>query len=230
MGGSRGQLGAFWSTQLAKDAAYAEESTGSKFDKESSSNNESKLDNSYQDNQHFPSRADPSKDANAQSHPVRRSAHAQLHRLAEGKHMKDFEIDYFQKESAGSIKRQSASTTKSSTAFQDEAFNTFVAEFDSKTFSSRIGDIAASHKKEDLEAEVEQLKEQLKQATLERAEMSYKYEKLSAICQSQRQEIQELKQALVACTPSPNRDATRNQAPAGVELSAGKTVISHFCF
>lgn len=223
-----GQLGAFWSTQHAKGAAFAEESTGPKFDEEPASNRASKLDRNYQDNQHFPNRTNPSKDANSQPHPVRRNAHAQSHHMAQGNQPKDFEINYFQKESVGSIERETASTTESSTAFQDVAFNTFVAEFDTTKLGSGVNNNAASHKKLSLEAEVEQLKEQLKQATLEKAEMTSKYEKLSAICRSQRQEIQELKQALASRTPSPNKDAMRSQAPARAESSAGQMVIFHF--
>ncbi|KAK4797300.1 hypothetical protein SAY86_029626 [Trapa natans] len=223
VGEGSGQLGAFWATQHAKDtAAYPHEKGDSKFDNQSSSNNETKLDQSCQDNQHFPSRADPSKDANAQSQPVRRSTHVQLHHIAEDDHPKDFDINHLRKDLMGSLERHSASTTESSTVFQDEAFNTFVAVLDSKTFSSRISNNSTSDKKDPLETEVEQLKEQLKQASLERAEMTSKYEKLSAICRSQRQEIQELKQALAAHTPSPSRDAMRNQPPAGVDSSSGQ--------
>ncbi|KAK4746249.1 hypothetical protein SAY87_012561 [Trapa incisa] len=220
VGEGSGQLGAFWSTQHAKDVATCpQEKGGSKFDKESSSNNESKLDKSCQDNQHFPSRSN-SKDVNAQSHRVQRSANAQLHHLTEGNHPEDFEIGHFRKDTMGSLERLSESTTQSSTVFQDEAFNTFVAESGSKKISYKISNNSTSHEKEALEAEVEQLKEQLKQVTLERARMTSKYEKLSAICQSQRQEIQELKRSLAVHTPS--RDAMRNHPPPGVDFSSGQ--------
>ncbi|XP_031400793.1 AP2-associated protein kinase 1 isoform X1 [Punica granatum] len=219
-GGGGVRLGAFWSTQHAKDAAFAEESAGSKFDEDPTSNRTSRLDGSHQDHQNLANKTRPSKDANAQLHPVHRNAPAMSQHRAEGSHPKDFEINFFQKESVGSTERRTASTNESATAFQDEAFNTFVAEFDSKRLSSAMSNNAKSDKEEDLEAEVEKLKEQLKQATLEKGEMTSKYEKLSAICRSQRQEIQELKQALASRTPSPKKDATGNQAPTRVEPSA----------
>ncbi|KAJ0037378.1 hypothetical protein Pint_24099 [Pistacia integerrima] len=77
-----------------------------------------------------------------------------------------------------------------------------------------------SGKEEALEDEIERLKVQLKQANLEKAEMTSKFEKLSAICRSQRQEIQELKQALAARSASPNKDASRNQISSGNQSSA----------
>lgn len=55
--------------------------------------------------------------------------------------------------------------------------------------------INKSRREEELEAEVEKLKEQLTQTKLAKAEITSKYEKLSAICRSQRNEIHELKLA-----------------------------------
>lgn len=57
--------------------------------------------------------------------------------------------------------------------------------------------------KRDPEAEVDRLKAQLKQANLEKAEITSKYEKLSAICHSQQQDIEKLKHALAAVDSSP---------------------------
>ncbi|KAF2319349.1 hypothetical protein GH714_014956 [Hevea brasiliensis] len=84
------------------------------------------------------------------------------------------------------------------------AFNNFVAEFDSNKLNSKDSN-SKSVKEEELEAEIERLREQLKQANFEKVEMTSKYEKLSSICRSQRQEIQELKQAMATRTPSPNK-------------------------
>jgi AP2-associated kinase len=53
---------------------------------------------------------------------------------------------------------------------------------------------------EHLQVEVDRLKEELEQVRLEKAEITLKYEKLTAICRSQRQEIQELKQILSTAT------------------------------
>ncbi|KAF7079168.1 hypothetical protein CFC21_083440 [Triticum aestivum] len=62
----------------------------------------------------------------------------------------------------------------------------------------------ATGKTSELEDEVSNLKEQLKKTTSEKAEMTAKYEKLSAICRSQRQEIQELKRTVAETTPLPS--------------------------
>ena len=90
--------------------------------------------------------------------------------------------------------------TETKPTFQNEAFNTFVADFNNATSTNKS---SKSWKEEELEAEVFRLREQLKQANLVKTEITSKYEKLSAICRSQRQELQELKQSL-ALTPSPS--------------------------
>lgn len=84
-------------------------------------------------------------------------------------------------------------------------FNSFVADFDTHNLNAAIG------KASELELEVSSLKEQLKKTTLEKDEMTAKYEKLSAICRSQRQEIQELKRTLVEITPPSNKVNSRTQ-------------------
>ncbi|KAI4384676.1 hypothetical protein MLD38_002795 [Melastoma candidum] len=94
---------------------------------------------------------------------------------------------------------------------KDEAFQTFVAEFDNDKLSS------ANYLKASQNAsaeDVEKLKEQLKQADREKAEMTSKYEKLTAICRYQRQEIQELKEALNFKNPSAKGNSLRNQSSA----------------
>ncbi|KAK9669386.1 hypothetical protein RND81_13G126400 [Saponaria officinalis] len=100
--------------------------------------------------------------------------------------------------------------------FENEAFNTFVADFDTSKLSPSV-DSSKSLKGNPLEAEIERLKGELKQANIEKAEITSKYEKLSAICRSQRQELQELKQALAARTPSPNKESVRNLSPVNVQ-------------
>ncbi|OEL37101.1 putative serine/threonine-protein kinase [Dichanthelium oligosanthes] len=86
-----------------------------------------------------------------------------------------------------------------------DPFNSFVADFDTHNLNIAAG------KASELELEVSSLKEQLKKTTLEKAEMTAKYEKLSAICRSQRQEIQELKRALAETTPPSNKVSSRTQ-------------------
>lgn len=89
--------------------------------------------------------------------------------------------------------RESLPRPDKTATFQDDAFNTFVAEFDTSKLNSSTS--SNSSRKESLEEEVERLKELLKQANMEKSDISSKYEKLSAICRTQRQEIMELKQA-----------------------------------
>lgn len=161
-----GPIGAFWSTEHAKDTLVPEEKGATKLNDESSTWKE---DRSRSEKHNLPGKASPSGRENSQANP---------------------------------IKSSSAST------FENEAFNTFVAEFDTSKLSPSSG--TKSRKESSLEAEIDRLQEQLKQANAEKAEITSKYEKLTAICRSQRQELQELKQALAARTPSP-KDSTRNQ-------------------
>ncbi|AQK92406.1 serine/threonine protein kinase 3 [Zea mays] len=88
---------------------------------------------------------------------------------------------------------------------EKDPFNSFVADFDTHNLNIAVG------KASELELEVSNLKEQLKKITLEKAEMTTKHEKLSAICRSQRQEIQELKLTLVEPTPPSNKVSSRTQ-------------------
>ncbi|XVE95323.1 hypothetical protein REPUB_Repub02eG0086800 [Reevesia pubescens] len=190
---SGGQLGAFWSTQHANDSIIAEEKSIPKFDEDPTSYSSIKNDRSHPENNPLPKNSSPVGGKNVQTHSSRRSAPDKSHKPEDGP-SKDFEINFFEKDAT--------------TTFQDKAFNTFVAEFDTNKISSgdkRIG------KEEALEAEIGRLKEQLKQSNLEKVELISKFEKLSAICRSQRQEIQELKQAFAARTPSPNESTSRNQ-------------------
>ncbi|XP_047315728.1 probable serine/threonine-protein kinase DDB_G0276461 [Impatiens glandulifera] len=73
-----------------------------------------------------------------------------------------------------------------------------------KEFEAKHFNIMKSGKEEELEVEIEKLKKQLKQAYADKDEIQSKFDKLSAICRSQRQELQELKQELASRTPSPN--------------------------
>ncbi|GMI73923.1 hypothetical protein like AT2G32850 [Hibiscus trionum] len=185
---SGGQLGAFWSTQHAKDTDIAEEKHRPKYDEEPTDYGSAKHNRSPMREEtvqaRSTSRSTPDKSLNPEAGPS-----------------KDIEINFFEDKN-------------STTAFQDEAFNTFVAEFDSNKISSGIANKKTGTEKA-LEAEIGKLKEQLTQTNMEKAEMTSKFEKLSAICRSQRQEIQELKQALAARTPSPNKSTSRYQNSPG---------------
>uniref|UniRef100_A0A803L8T3 non-specific serine/threonine protein kinase n=1 Tax=Chenopodium quinoa TaxID=63459 RepID=A0A803L8T3_CHEQI len=116
---------------------------------------------------------------------------------------------------ANPMKSSSAST------FENEAFNSFVADFDTSKLSP-TGNDTKSKKDNSLEAEINRLQEQLKQANAEKAEITSKYEKLTAICRSQRQELQELKQALASRTPSPKMESTRNQPSSSSKVATSQ--------
>ncbi|KAL0710629.1 hypothetical protein Bca4012_017607 [Brassica carinata] len=98
---------------------------------------------------------------------------------------------------------------------KDDAFNSFVADFDTAKLDNGNNKTA---KEEALEAEIERLKEELKQTSSEKAEITAKFEKLSAICRSQRQELQDLKQRLASksASASPSRDLSQNQTSPGM--------------
>lgn len=210
-GGGGGQLGAFWSTQHAKDSSVAKDKSEPIFDEEPTSHSTIKHDRIHQDNHISQKNSVLGKEYKTQTQTVRRNSHGLL---------KDVDRSFFQKDTDNHTERPKASNAGSSGTFQDEAFNTFVAEFDTRKLSAEASNNYKSNREQTLEAELDKLKEQLKEANLEKAEITSKFEKLSAICRSQRQEIQELKQAVAARTPSPNKDASRNQTSSGARPSA----------
>lgn len=213
-GGSGGALGAFWSTQHAKESLVAEDKSKPIFDEEPSSHHFSlKHDRIRPENDQLPKNDGPNKVVNTQTHTVKSSTHGKLPK-PDTAPSKDFELNLFEdKDRVG----------ESTTNFQNQAFNTFVAEFDTTNLNSGLSN--KPEREQALEAEVEKLKEQLKEANLEKAEITSKYEKLSAICRSQRQELQDLKQALTARTPSPIRDGLKT-SPAVTSSASASAVIS----
>ncbi|KAL8062117.1 hypothetical protein ABFS82_02G124500 [Erythranthe guttata] len=156
-----GPMGAFWTTQHAKESEARDDKTRPKYDEDTSNRKPTK------DLNLFPDNLNQSNERSKQAKPeVTPPSH-------------------------------------------NHAFNAFVAEFNSNK-QSPSNNSKKPEKEEVLEAEVEKLKEQLALISAEKTEITSKYEKLSAICRSQRQEIQELKQSLAARTPSPSRDSSRN--------------------
>ncbi|KAK1287086.1 putative cyclin-dependent kinase F-2 [Acorus calamus] len=153
---------------------------------------------------HHPNRARP-------SYPLKTSPHGNSFRGPNNGPSEDFEIRFYSEDTDRGSEKSKASliTEKSKAVSQNEAFNAFVADFDTSKLSPASD--SRSSGKEEVVAEVERLKEQLKQTNLEKAEITSKYEKLSAICRSQRQEIQELKNALASANPSPNKDSVKSQ-------------------
>ncbi|ONK70160.1 uncharacterized protein A4U43_C05F30890 [Asparagus officinalis] len=169
---SEGSMGAFWSTQHAQNSQI-DDKDPPLFDDEAIGNATSK---------------------NSQANPERRkSMHGNTLKGFNNGANDDYEISF--------SPEKKPLDTEIKPTFQNEAFNTFVADFNSANSTNKN---RKSGKADELEAEVVRLREQLKQTNLEKAEITGKYEKLTAICRSQRQELQELKRALAASTPSPS--------------------------
>ncbi|XP_047338314.1 AP2-associated protein kinase 1-like [Impatiens glandulifera] len=154
-GGNAGHLGAFWTTEHAKDVnvvKFVEEPIFPKWDA-------------------FPQNIVPHREENIQPRPNLKNVQGEPNRRSK------------------------------SSSFGNEAFNCFVAEFDMDKLNSQVivkksGNEEEKEKEMKMDSEVEKLKKQLKQANVEKDEIMSKFEKLSAICRSQRQELHELKQEL----------------------------------
>ncbi|KAJ7949102.1 Serine/Threonine kinase family protein [Quillaja saponaria] len=214
--GTGGSLGALWSTQHAKDTLNTEDKGIPIFDEEPPSHHiSSKHD---RNNRPSPKNVTPNKLNIVQIQTTKRNIHGKLQSPVDGC-SKDFALTFFQKDTDHGTGRLPASSMENTTTFHDQTFNTFVAEFDSNKPNSRITNDKSEREKE-LEAEVENLKVQLKQVDLEKAEITSKFEKLSVICRSQRQEIQDLKQAVSATTPLTIEDTARNQTSPGIRSPA----------
>ncbi|KAF2293656.1 hypothetical protein GH714_003910 [Hevea brasiliensis] len=151
-GGGGGQLGAFWSSQHAKDSFSVEDESKPKFDEEPSYN-ASRHDRNRMENHTLSKSSIPAKDENAQTHSTRRNVHGKS-QISEDGNSKDFEINFFQKDLDRGTERPKTSKNESTSLFQDEAFNTFVTEFDSNKLNSRVAN-NKSVKEEELEAESE---------------------------------------------------------------------------
>uniref|UniRef100_A0A7N0TQ98 non-specific serine/threonine protein kinase n=1 Tax=Kalanchoe fedtschenkoi TaxID=63787 RepID=A0A7N0TQ98_KALFE len=180
-GGAGGSMGAFWSTLHAKESVVTENPTEPRY-------------------------GEPSAYSSAKHNG--RNLNDKLPCKSEKPPSRDFEIKFYEEDPKRATVRTGASSySESSSAFKNDAFNSFVAEFDTAKLSS--GNNNVQDRVSILEAEIGRLKEQLKQTDLEKAEITSKYEKLTAICRTQRQEIQELKQTVSAGT-STVKDMSRN--------------------
>ncbi|XP_065046665.1 uncharacterized protein LOC135678138 isoform X2 [Musa acuminata AAA Group] len=212
-----GPIGAFWSTQHGKDSAVID-------NKRSFFNEPVKQAVSKQNHSTIISKDSPPRESHAHSR--------QPGRIERGNPAdEDFEKKISQ-EMKHCSQRPKVLYPEEKPAFENETFNTLVADFDVSKLNSRniVSDIKS--RKEDLEAEVGKLKEQLKQANLEKVDMTSKYENLSAICRSQRQEIQELKSALSALSPSlPSKDRSKSHNhPGSLESAALVHISAITCF
>ncbi|KAG9456693.1 hypothetical protein H6P81_001201 [Aristolochia fimbriata] len=213
-----GPLGVFWSTLHAKDAKVSEDK-GPIFDEPH--NDITAKHPRRRDNNSPPLDHSNTQMARTQ---FRRSGHGNSLRKSDDNQSEDFEIRFFSEDRQHhGLEKPKTSNSDNVGTFQNETFNAFVAEFDNRKLSTgnKNNDNSGS-RKDELESEVEKLKEQLNRANLEKAEITSKYEKLSAICRSQRQEIQELKNALAARSPSPNKDDSRIQNSTGSSLQREK--------
>ncbi|XP_068648721.1 uncharacterized protein [Aristolochia californica] len=218
LGGEGGTVGTFWSTLHAKDVKVSEDK-GPIFDEPHNEITEKHT--RHRDNNSPPRDHNHTQMARTQ---FRRSGHGNSLRRFDDSQNEDFEIRFFSEDKQHhGLEKPKTSNSDNVGTFRDEAFNSFVAEFDKRKLNAgNMNNDNSVLRKEELESEVERLKEQLKQANLEKAEITSKYEKLSAICRLQRQEIQELKNAVAARSPSPNNDDSRFQSTAGSSVQREK--------
>ncbi|XP_010257449.1 PREDICTED: actin-regulating kinase 1-like isoform X2 [Nelumbo nucifera] len=214
--GGGSSLGSFWTTQHAKDSHVSANRSKPTIHVESNIQRTMSHGRQNPDKLHHAENFSPAKVQNIRTCSVRNPRGVSLKRFDDVP-SKDFEIRFFSEDTGHEPKTTKVSNSSNVITFQDEAFNTFVAEFDTNKLD--LGNSGNKNKKkpgkeEAFEAEVDRLKEQLKQANTEKAEIKSKYEKLSAICRSQQHEIQELRQALAAKTV-PNKEASKNQNSFG---------------
>ncbi|CAL5075157.1 unnamed protein product [Urochloa decumbens] len=200
---NRGSMGAFWSTQHAQELAFADDN------KESISQITSKQ-----------------SQAKNQSTPVHNSSRKSLSASVDSS-PGDFEIRFSANGLESGLEKTKTAETENKTSIQATAINSFVADFDNMKMNSQSNadsvNMLSKLKECQLEAEVTLLKEQLKIANLEKEEISLKFDKLSAICSSQRREIQELKQALATASVTPPVKQFRENSK--VELSTPSTSL-----
>uniref|UniRef100_A0A0D6RA20 non-specific serine/threonine protein kinase n=1 Tax=Araucaria cunninghamii TaxID=56994 RepID=A0A0D6RA20_ARACU len=210
-GNSGNPLGAFWSTQYAQESVSADEK-GPVFDKDPgfesafkqrspSPDSHAKKGSKSPSNEHPSGTAHFSKKSGVSNLMKKVHGSSQMtpgkgfdemnsetHRMRFNSDDSDEGGEYSTLSKVSPIKTLA---TESDGPFHDNSFNAFVAEFDysKSTSGNSLGG------QENLQAEIDRLKEELEQVRTEKAEITSKYEKLTAICRSQRQEIQELKQA-----------------------------------
>ncbi|KAF0909788.1 hypothetical protein E2562_000109 [Oryza meyeriana var. granulata] len=203
---SKGSMGAFWSTQHAQELAFVD-NKGSTFDQ-------------------GPVHQVSSMQSQAKNHstPIHNTYRQSLSASVDSS-PGDFEIRFSPNGSEYGLEKTKETKTENKTSVQAITFNSFVADFDNVkvNLQNNVSSLNATRrlKEQQLEAEVTLLKEQLKIANLEKEEISLKFDKLSAICSSQRREIQELKQALATASATQSVKELRENSKA--ELSPSNT-------
>lgn len=185
-------LGAFWTTQHAQDSISKDSKNVPKIEDERTSYGTVKQDQSFLD---------------------------KLHASGTNPSSKSSELKFSVEDANHGNERSKEKEPDNVGTFGNETFNAFVADFDTSKIGSSVCR-SRPGKSGSSEAEIEGLREQLKRANLEKAEITSKYEKLAAICRSQRQEIQELKQALRTKASSPSKDELKNQSSTENQTSA----------
>lgn len=220
--GENGPLGSFWVTMHAKDSGGAEEKTRPKYDEDSTDYRSSGKEKIRPDG-HPASHATPQKEQNFHSHVQKNASVKSISRPSDYPAQ---DLSLFSDSSTHNSEISRPLKAEVPPSFQDDSFNAFVAEFNINKQSPN-NSYQKPEKKDTLEAEVEKLKEQLANVSAEKAEVTSKYEKLSAICKSQRQEIQDLKLALATKTSSHSGDSSRSLASHGSQSSTTPQVV--FC-
>jgi AP2-associated kinase len=206
--------GSFWSSQYASEAQYEDTNSPSR---SKSSNTENQF--SYKSKSpplqtntspfKEPHSVSPFKEPRSVSpfkepHSVRTDTSKRRGdssvKMYSGSGMGDADPGYTRFEADNDSKRKDPSSNISQLVLSgdsksDQAFIEFVADFQKmSTVSSENKGIEL----EDKQVEIEKLRNELKEMQREKLEIASKYEKLTAICRSQRIEIQDLKSSLAA--------------------------------
>lgn len=207
-------LGSFWATMHAKDSEGTEEKTRPKYDEDLTDRRSSGKEKVRPDG--YPaSHVTPQKEQSLPSHAQKNVPVKSVSRPSD---FSTKDLNLFPDNSNHNSERLKPLKAEVTPSFQNDSYNAFVAEFNinkQSTNNSR----QKPEKEEMLEAEVEKLKDQLASLSAEKAEITSKYEKLSAICRSQRQEIQDLKHAVATRTSSHSGDSARGLASPGSQSS-----------
>lgn len=197
---NKGSMGAFWSTQHAQELAFVDDKW-SAFDKEQATSKQAQ-----------------DKNQSTPAHTTYRKSLSASVDTSPG----DYEIRFSPNGSEYGLEKTKTARIENKTTTQTTAFNSFVAHFDdvNVNMQNNVNSISMTSKlkEQQLEAEVILLKEQLKIANLEKEEISLKFDRLSSICSSQRQEIQELKKTLATASATPSVKELREHSK--VELSS----------
>lgn len=213
---SSGAMGSYWNTQHAKGSEARQDRSRPKYD-DDTTDQKSFVNEIWPDKQPV-SHATSKTEQNFQSSHVQRNVQGRS--VSRPCDFSPKDTNLFPDDSHHNEERLKQLRSEVTPSFQNDAYDAFVAEFDS---NKRTASTNQQKPEDKLEGEVAMLKEQLARVNVEKAEITSKYEKLTAICRSQRQEIQDLKQALATRTLSPSRDSSRNAAPAGSKSSSSTT-------